>query len=76
MDRMKPRKPVWWKIVIGLIVTFNSVVAVVNRKPPSPNVNIDQFQGMQAAQFILIFVGIWLIWSGTKPLRSKPTDLS
>jgi hypothetical protein len=69
---MKPPKPVWWKVILGLILVFNSIYAVTNRKAPPPNANRDQVQGMEAAQAMMVFVGGWLVWSGTKPLRKPP----
>jgi hypothetical protein len=69
---MKPR-PVWWKVIIGLIIAFNAINKMLHRTAPPPNVNRDQFQGMQDMQIVILFLGLWLIWWGTKPLRKKPT---
>jgi hypothetical protein len=71
-DSVNPKKPVWWKVIVGGILMVSETLAIMNRRAPSPSANQDQVQGMEAMQVILVIVGIWLIWSGTKPLREKP----
>jgi hypothetical protein len=62
-------KPVWWKVIVGILIVLTEGMAILNRQPIAASANRDQVEGMNAMQVVLVVVGLWLIWSGTKPLR-------
>jgi hypothetical protein len=66
------QKPVWWKIILGLVVVY---IEIHNWVSPAPNLlkasNPAQQVGMDIAMVAIIAVGCWLIYSGAKPALRK-----
>lgn len=67
------QKPVWWKVISGLVLIF---IEIKNHIHAAPNLlkadNLGQQVGMNAAAVALIAVGCWLVYSGAKPVWRKP----
>ena len=66
------QKPVWWKIITGLVLIL---VEIKNHVDPASNVfkanNPGEQVGMYIAMVVLIAVGCWLVYSGVKPFWRK-----
>lgn len=66
-------KPIWWKVVVGGLLVFVEISNIFGRAQPLTG-NRDQIEGMKAMEVVLLFVGAWLIYAGTKPLRVKKSN--
>jgi hypothetical protein len=66
------QKPVWWKVILGLVLIL---VEINNHTHPAPNLlkanNLGEQAGMNVAMVAIIAVGCWLVYSGAKPLWRK-----
>jgi hypothetical protein len=69
---MLNRKPVWWKIILGGLLALSQVGAMLG-PPRNLAGNRDQIEGMNAMAVVLFVVAVWLVYSGTAPLRGKST---
>jgi hypothetical protein len=70
----QPQKPVWWKIIVGLLLVYAEVAQYFPGELASSLLRAPHsFQqiGMNAVMVILIAVGCWLVYSGIKPARRK-----
>ena len=63
------QKPVWWKVILGLLLIY---VQIHSHFYPAPNLlkadNPAQQTGMNIVMGLIIAVGCWLVYSGTKPV--------
>ncbi|MFZ0819535.1 MAG: hypothetical protein WAM91_05665 [Candidatus Acidiferrales bacterium] len=66
------QKPAWWKVILGLaliLVEFN------NHFNPAPNLlnanNMGEQVGMNFVMIGVIILGLWLVYSGAKPIWRK-----
>jgi len=60
-----------WKVVAGLLLVFVNLNNLLNRPRQAFQAgNPDQQQGMEAMAIALVVIGVLLVYSGTKPLRS------
>jgi uncharacterized membrane protein YecN with MAPEG domain len=66
------QKPVWWKVIVGLLLIF---VEINSRIHPAPNLlkadSPGEQIGMDVTMVALIAVGCWLVYSGARPLWRK-----
>jgi hypothetical protein len=66
------QKPVWWKVIVGLLLIF---VEINNHINPAPNLlkanSPSEQVGMNVVMLALIALGCWLVYSGSKPLWRK-----
>lgn len=63
-------KPVWWKVVVGTLLAIAEIGALFGRATPMAG-NKQQIAGMNAISVLLLLLGLWLIYSGTQPLRRR-----
>lgn len=68
----KPQKPIWWRVIVGLMLIF---IEVKNYIHPAANLLKANSPGEQAAMngtmVALIVLGCWLVYSGVKPVWRK-----
>jgi hypothetical protein len=65
-------KPVWWKVILGLVIIYVAVDSYIN---PAPNMlranNQSEEFGMFVGAIVTVTLGIWLVYSGAKPFWRK-----
>ncbi len=68
----QPQKPIWWRVVVGMILIF---IEVKNYIHPAPNLlkanNPGELAAMNGTMVALIVLGCWLVYSGVKPVWRK-----
>ncbi len=69
---VKPRRVIWWRLIVGLYMVINSTRMLFLPDPNVPEVlkasNETQQISMNAVSVILGALGIWLVISGIMPV--------
>lgn len=65
-------RPVWWKVILGLVLI---IVEIHSHVSPAANLlkasNHTQQVGMDVTALLIVLLGCWLVYSGTKPVWRK-----